>query len=94
MGFLNRNPVSCTPFMGRKGSTYEGSFATVVQLAAAVVCILLNNCIQRPTNLETGNSLSDEILHDNAVRCDRASPFNIFITKNKLNDKSCSFCYH
>jgi hypothetical protein len=34
--------------------------------------ILLNNCIQRPTNLETGKSLSDEIHHDNAVRCEKA----------------------
>jgi hypothetical protein len=72
MGFQKRNPVCCISFMGSKGSTYERSFTTVVQLAAAVVCILLNNCIQRPTNLETGKSLSDEILHDNAVRCEGA----------------------
>ena len=58
--------------MGSKLSTYGGSFTTVVQLGAAVVYILLNNCIQRPTKLETGNPLIDEILHDNAVRCEKA----------------------
>ena len=58
--------------MRSKGSTYEGSFTTVVHLVAAVVSILLNNCIQRPTSLETGSSLSDEILHENAVLCERA----------------------
>jgi len=57
--------------MGSKGSNFECSFTTVVQLGAAVICILLK-CTERPTNLENGNFLSDEILHDNAVRCEKA----------------------
>jgi ammonia channel protein AmtB len=31
MGFQKRNPVCCTSFMGSKGSTYDGSFTSVVQ---------------------------------------------------------------
>ena len=71
--------------MGSKGSTFEGSFTTVVQLGVAVVCILLNST-ERPTNLETGNSLSDEMLRDNAVRCEKGWPFNIYVKTKQLND--------